>query len=502
MNLVINCVLTVMRRFIRHDRGNMSLILGLCLAPLMVCAGVAVDYVRALNARTQLIAALDTATLYAAAYSANNASATDASLTTISKAYVTQNYENAGDAQITSFSVKNGTTSITSTASIKLTTYFMAVGGYTTMNLNASSTVLKSGINLEVALVLDNTNSMNSINAKTGNSAITDLKAAAQKFITTVMPATQGTYYTKIALVPYNNSVNMGTAVMAAAARGAVQSGTSNNGVGKAFQQFNTSSTYKASYSSSCDNYSNNSNNVCQETLPVTNCVTERTGATAYTDASMSVYPVGWNYAGSANGCTVTPVIPLSTSATILNTAITTMAASNSTAGQVGLAWGWYALSPNVGIWSGSSIPAGYDKLTTTDPATKVRKVMVIMTDGEYNSAYCKGVITGYDTTNGSSGNPYYWSVVGSGDPSQHIGCAPTNGDSYTQSAAMCGAAQDAGIEIYVITFQLNKSYQKRVDLVNNCATDSSHIIDADSTSLDAAFSSLANQILAMRISS
>jgi len=131
-----------------------------------------------------------------------------------------------------------------------------------------------------------------------------------------------------------------------------------------------------------------------------------------------------------------------------------------------------------------------------------VRKVMILMTDGEYNSAMCNGVITGNDTTNGSAGSPYYNSVVGSGSPQDHIGCAPTNGGVYTQATKMCAAIKAAGIEVYVITFQLDKTVAQRVSLATNCATDSSHLIDADTTSLDSAFQAIANQILAMRISS
>ncbi|WP_196504126.1 TadE/TadG family type IV pilus assembly protein [Aestuariivirga litoralis] len=480
----------------------MSIILGLSIIPLIVCAGAAVDYERAINARTQLAAALDSATLYAASYSVSNPGSTSTKLTQISQPYITQNYENTGDSVVSNYvAVDNGAT-VTGSASVKLTTYFLSVVGQTTMSMDVSSTVQKSGINLEVALVLDNTNSMNSVNSKTGNTAITDLRAAAAKFVTTVMPASQGQFYTKIAVVPYNNGVNMGTAAQAVAARGTVQAGTSTN-PGYANYQFSTSSSLSANfvftnYSTKCDNYPSTA--VCKRTFPVTNCVTERTGAQAYTDAAMSAAPVGRAYQTSSNGCTVVPIVPLSTDATALNLSINSMLASNSTGGQVGIGWGWYALSPNVGIWSGSSVPSGYDKLTTSDTSKRVRKVMILMTDGEYNSAYCNGVITGNDTANGSSGSPYYYSVTGSGSPIDHINCAPTNGGAYTQSNAMCSAIKASGVEVYVITFQLDKTYPARVALVNNCATDASHVVDADSTSLDAAFKSLANQILGMRI--
>ena len=64
----------------------------------------------------------------------------------------------------------------------------------------------------------------------------------------------------------------------------------------------------------------------------------------------------------------------------------------------------------------------------------------------------------------------------------------------------MCTAIKQKGVELFVITFQLDKSNAQRVALTQNCATDASHVIDADVTSLDAAFAKIANSIVAMRI--
>ena len=115
---------------------------------------------------------------------------------------------------------------------------------------------------------------------------------------------------------------------------------------------------------------------------------------------------------------------------------------------------------------------------------------MILMTDGEYNSASCNGVITGVPT------------VTGSGGDADHINCAATNGDSYAQSTSVCSAIKNAGIEVYVITFQLDSTVQKRVDLVNNCATDASHILNAsNSNQLDTVFRNLATSITSLYVS-
>jgi len=456
----------VLNRFAKADCGNISILMGIAVIPMVLAGGAAVDYERAINSKQQLVSSLDSAAIYAA----NLSNATDAAMTTASKPFLDQNFATNHDATVTTFSVTSSGTAVIAKATLQMNNWFMAIVGQPTTSIVGSSTVQKSGLNLEISLVLDNTGSMNSTNAQTGNAAIDDLKTSAAKFVDMVMPATQGTFYTKIAAIPYNNSVNLGTSALATAVRGSILSGTGYGAPGHQNYNFTSYTGNNLTYSSST-------------------CATERQGANADTDAAFATSPAGYFYGPAGyNDCTVTTLQPLTTDKTSLLNTINAMSAGNSTAGQVGIAWGWYTLSPTVGIWSGVSAPAGYDKLTTSDPATKVRKIMILMTDAEYNSAFCNGIISAPS------------SLSGSGSQSYQASCSSPLGNSYTQSAAMCAGIKQSGVEIYVITFQLNKSYANRVSLVSSCATDASHIIDADTTSLDGAFQSMANQVLAMRI--
>jgi Flp pilus assembly protein TadG len=479
----------------RNDhRGNVTVFFALSILPFTLAAGAAVDFQRVMTAKSEMTQAMETAAIYAATMSATT---TDAQRLAAVQTYVNNNYGNSGNASLSNITVTNYSDHVAVSATATINSAFMQVAGITNISVPVSVEVQKAGINLEVSLVLDNTGSMNTSDGSTPNAPITDLKAAAANFVNTVMPATQGAYYTKIALVPYNNSVNLGTSALATTARGSIQSGTSSS---PGYSNYTFSTNYYDPYGHSCS--SRDSNGYCKQTLPITNCVTERTGSQAYTDASVSTYPVGRAYLGSNNPCTVTTMVPLSTDASTLVSTINNMSAGNSTAGQVGIAWGWYALSPNIGMWTGSSIPAGYDKLTTSDNSQKVKKIMILMTDGEYNSANYNGVITGNDPNNGSYGNPYYGSVPGSGGPLDHINQQPTNGDSYTQSTSMCNAIKASGVEVYVISFQLNTSIQKRVDLVNNCATDANHVLNAsDQSQLNTVFANLANSITSLYVS-
>ena len=474
-----------LNRFHSDQRGSMAILVAFTAVPLIVAGGAAIDLERALNARTALRASLDSAALYAATLSDTS----NSTLTSKAQAYMSANYLNNADATLSDFAIVNNGSTVTASAKVSLTTAFMGLVGINNITVGSVTTVVKQGFNLEVALVLDNTGSMGFVNPVTGNTAEQDAISAANLFVQMVPPQNSGQTYTKIAAIPYNNSVNLGTTAYANYARGPIASGTSTT-PGYSIYRFN-------SYTGDPQAYSYASN--------IGTCVTERQGAQAYTDVSpynssgVLVAPFGRFYGPTGyNGCTVTAMVPLQVTAAPLTAAINAMSAGGSTAGQVGIAWGWYALSPGVGIWSGTSSPASYSVtvgspsyVSTTPNINQVHKVMILMTDGEYNSAYAPdGVISAPSSLSGS-GASYYQSPASS-----------PLGNSYTQAMSMCGAIKTSGIEVYVVTFQYKPQIVQRANLVNACATDAAHIIDADTTSPSAAFAKIANQLNAMRIQS
>jgi Flp pilus assembly protein TadG len=479
-------IVSAFKKLLSNESGNAAIITGMAAIPMILILGSAVDFERASNLHTELQSSVDAAALFAATLQESN----NTILTQKSKPYFEANFKADGATEVPTFTAVNNGDSVTISASVLSRNAFMAIAGVPTTTVGARSTVMKSGINLEVSLVLDNTGSMGWTNAKTGNASIEDLKTAATSFVDKVMPTVQGDYYTKIAAIPYNVGVNIGSPAGAITARGAVASGTSTT---PGSQNYKFASSQTPTRKKPCSD-GEDSTGHCYNTATITDCVTERVGTHAYTDAGPAISPLGRQYAiaGSSNGCDVTALRPLSTSKADLNATIANMSASNNTVGQIGIAWGWYTLSPNFGMFSGESVPTSYANLATaTPPPTnplKTKKIMILMTDGEYNSAYADGVMSGNLTyVNYTSKNV--------------INKDPDNGDPFVQSKAMCSAIKASGIELFVITFQLDKTKAERVDLVNSCATDTNHIFDADTTSLDAAFGSIANQLQQMRIS-
>lgn len=205
-----------------------------------------------------------------------------------------------------------------------------------------------------------------------------------------------------------------------------------------------------------CEYYYFTNANGDKRAFQISSCASERTGSEKYTDAAPSTAYVGRVYAGSGNKCPSASIMPLSTDKEALKESIDTYKAVGSTAGQIGVAWGWYMLSPNFSyLFPEGSEPAPYNDDETT-------KVAVIMTDGEFNTPYCNGVIAN-DATSGS------------GASSDHIDCDATNGDPYDQAEDMCDAMKDAGVVVYTIGFDISFSTNV-TDLLTNCASGAEYV--------------------------
>ena len=182
-------------------------------------------------------------------------------------------------------------------------------------------------------------------------------------------------------------------------------------------------------------------------------CVTERIGADAYTDgADLKNNPV----LDMVDVCPTAEAVPLTSDAAKLKQAIANLSVSGLTAGHIGLGWGWYALSPNLAsqLWPNAQPPANYDD--------DVLKVLVLMTDGEFNLDY---------------------SGTGSSE----------------QALSLCTAIKEKGVIIYTVGFQAPPAADT---MLQKCASNAGTYFDADSgTALKEAFQRIAAETAALRLS-
>lgn len=126
-------------------------------------------------------------------------------------------------------------------------------------------------------------------------------------------------------------------------------------------------------------------------------------------------------------------------------------------------------LSPNwSSLWSGNSgKPAAYG-------TAELRKIAILMTDGEYNTAY---------DTNGVK--------VGSNGAG-----AAVNGNSTTQARALCTNMKAKGITVYTIGFDIGGSNTTAYQTLSQCATDPGKFYNADDgEALKQAFRDIASSL-------
>lgn len=218
----------------------------------------------------------------------------------------------------------------------------------------------------------------------------------------------------------------------------------------------------------------------------ISNCVTERVGANQYTDTAPSTTYVGRNYPTTGGGwwgglgiCPAQAFQPLTTNKTTLHALVNSLDADGSTAGQIGLAWAWYAVSPNFAYM----FPSASQGAAYTTP--NLVKVVILMTDGAFNTGFCNGVVS---ADYGVDGND------------ERINCNATNGDPFDQADSLCTAIKTAGVVVYTVAFDLG-SDQDAIDLMAGCATDAAHAYAAENgTELQEAFQDIANNIASLRI--
>lgn len=430
---------TATRRFGRDDRGSIAMIFGLTAMLMMFFIGAAVDISRWLSARTDTLNAVDAAVLAGARALQTDSSNPQAAVAVAEKYYASNTRGRLPVVDTIKFRTARNDTAFQATGSAILETPFLGFAGVDSLPLiklaaadsdsEFSEAVLKVGgngeTNLEVSLMLDVTGSM-------AGSKLQDMKEAAKDLIDIIVWEDQSQYTSRVALVPFSEAVRLDGNWAAEVATNGPSTVTFRN-------KSNKNTTYKLD----------------------PKCVTERVGVEALTDAN----PVGQNKLGrfyDSNG-TCNPasasVTPLSSDKATLKSKIDDYEAAGLTAGHLGTAWAWYMLSPN---WAQrvppTSRPESYSLLTELNSkgSPKLKKIAVLMTDGEYNTEYCSNGVT-----------------------SDVMTCTLPNGNATNQAKLLCSAMKLKGIDVYTVGFDLGGN-NTALNMLRDCASGPTQFYQAD----------------------
>lgn len=408
---------------LRHDtKGAVAMIFALAMIPVLLMVGLAVDYSNASRLRSHLGDALDSAAIAAAKELA--AGNTDqAALQKLARDLIEANLSGRGGDSILSdfkltINVEDGSVHIDAT--ITADTYLMSLAGYDELDIVNSASAAASSRNVELVMALDVTGSMR-------GSKISDLRVAASDLVDILLPDGGAAKKVRIGLVPYSQGVNAGT--------------------------YADTATDGAS----------------------TGCATERDDPHRATDTDYTSAPMK----NGSNSCPGNEILPMTANGTTLKQRINGLSATGATAGQTGIGWSWYMLSPNWGpLWPAESQPEPYLDVENM-------KVAVLMTDGSFNTYYDWG----WDYNWRRRKWEYVWS--------EHYGSS-TSGQ---RARALCDnmKASTKGIVIYAVAFKAPSSARQ---LLQYCATDSAtHYFDAQNgEQLRTAFQVIANDVNRLRL--
>lgn len=401
--------------FRRDQRGTVGMIFGMLTISMMMMIGGAVDLGRWMHAYTKTKAAVDAAVL--AGTRSLQVSGGDATMAlTVARNYYKANVKERPSVKgdDIDFSLSIGGKGVVAKGKAYIETPFLALAQVPRLNLWRESASEQSeamseigggnGQKLEISMMLDTTGSMS-------GQKLADLKYAALDLVNIILP--EGNSDVRIAIAPFAESVRPGNDYLNRV-----------RGTRPSSIQLRTKNGRLTSYA-------------------LTPCVSERAGVAAYSNvAPDGVDALGPVYSRNGSCTPGAEVVPLTSNKSQLNATINSLSASGGTAGHLGSAWAWYLLSPKWGnVWGGDSTPASYSD-------AGVKKIAILMTDGEYNTQYdANGLMT---STNNS---------------------VPLNNPSDTQARAVCANMKSAGITVYTVGFALSNS--TAINTLEQCATNS-----------------------------
>ena len=311
--------------FQKDERGTVAMVFGATLALVVAVVGGAVDFGRALSISSELQGMLDASVAAGLRHygDTDNASAAEDytknffdKLTRDNNLGPGLNKAGTGQPQITA-SVNPATLEMNGTVTVDVLSPFLSLAGIDKIPVTVESTAGMQGKKLELSLMLDVTGSMSWYSG--GTRKLDSLKDAAHDLLS-IFSVNMAADATRVALVPFSETVYVGKK-MAPLVRG-------NQPKRYKFRRRNSSKNYK---------------------WKLTNCVTERTGADAYTNrAPGNGSWVGANYTSNGKCKPNNEIVPLTNDKDRLDGIISGLSATGGTAGHIGTA-GPGTCSPTTG---------------------------------------------------------------------------------------------------------------------------------------------------------
>ncbi|WP_169569739.1 TadE/TadG family type IV pilus assembly protein [Sneathiella limimaris] len=552
------CITSIVSKFIksltqlgRDNNGASAVLFAFLAIPIMGAIGLSVDLGRAYVLKSKLSTALDAAGLAAGRVIFKEDAVVLADAQKFFDANFTSGYMGA-DVSALEISWDANRENIELKVNADLNTTFMSILGKEEVSVGARTVVNRVNRGLELIMVLDNTGSMarnsdtNGYSGTDENRRINSLRRAAHDLVDILYGEKEIQKNLWVGIVPYVTQVNVGYQNIGFLDRSEQINIVTNSGPNQS--EFFKDTDFHLPLGYDVDRDGSNDTNYGWK-----GCVEMRghlDGGTIDTtddppneDFLPYVYFDGhrdldhrwrdndndWNDSspgdvvhiaeedvklwnsfdnsvgrGPNAGCP-TPILPLTAEKTTVKAAIEAMRPwySGGTMGNVGMVWGWRAISPRWrGLWAGSppDLPTDYNE-------PLIDKAVIMMTDGE-NLVFSHGGKPTFDYNAYSRHQKNAWSRHASSAGSIDTYTDPDGRLRYTNPTyyrnridakftETCNAMKAAGIIVYTIKFKSGNDA-----LYRNCATSPAHYFHSpNEKTLREAFRSIGQELSNLRIS-
>ena len=452
-----------LRGALSDKSANTAILVALCFMVMLGAVGVSIDLGRAYIAKSKLQASLDAAGL--AAGSDLAPTSTVAQVDTMARRYLEVNFDGQTvGASITNFTIdlRSSNTIIDLDARAQLPTTFMGLFGHHTMRVAAKTEITRSIDSLELVLVLDVTSSMWDP-AADGGVKINALRNAARTLVDILFDSATAANRLWVGIVPFSQAVNVGPTHLSwldpvahaalpwgsIAWAGCVEERTSGRDV--------------------------------DDTPPV--------GADRFRSYFRTLYPAVQDIVQPNLGCPVR-LTPMSSSRAAVQLSINNLFPYGYTMINVGAVWGWRMLSPRWrGEWGGdmnaNMLPGDYHR-------PGARKAIVLMSDGDNEMPYFSAGAPGPDTTYG---------LLSDGRLGSAHNVQIANATLNAKTTQVCDAMKTNGIVIYTVALGLAISNNGQ-NLLRGCASEEDfYFYSPSAAQLQAAFRTIGNSLINLRVS-
>lgn len=472
------------RHFAHEERGSTLPFIGLGILMITAATGTAIDMGRVQIVQSRMQNALDATGL---------AIGSEISTTNIASETTKYFYANfppgyEGTTVTSLTATPNGDNSLINLAATgTLNTTFMRIFGMNTMTVSATSQVTRKSNGMELVLVIDNTGSM----SLSAGGSVTKLQAA-RTAATTLLDVLYGSGNNTVpnlyvGLVPFSQTVNIGTSntswVNAGAfnwatgtygqwygcveARGATNRDVTDDP--PSVEKFNKY-YYPCDTASDAWNGTNSSHNNCS------------TGSGFGFRTGLNTSSLGPNLYCPQ------PMTPLVKEKSTVVAGITSMQAVGGTELTQGMSWAWRMLSPRWrGIWGGqmnaNALPLDYH-------SALMYKVVVFMTDGDNDISYNVYSAYGYPNSGQLGSNACSGSTCTTGESRLN-----------TRTTQICDSMKQQGIIIYTIALGASVSATGQ-NILQACATSPDYYFLSPTTNeLQTIFRQIGDSLANLRIS-